>query len=638
VTGVSRVGPGDRTAPAAATRPVRPPAAEAPVALRLPVSRPLGESGASIRSVGTTDSFLRMFLMETSHLPAQLRRAGGMQQVVGRDISLRVMLLPGGVPVAVSGSASTRYRAADGRVAELREAAYVSVLRSFLAVSAPVAAADGLQTAPPIVRTTGSFLSAIQVLGDRAAAARSLPSPPAGQLLAVGTRALSPMAEGLDAVARALAGLEAAFARLADPEVFSGVRAESSSPLFLGASAAAGAEPGTHRIEVLSAARGHAVASARRPDGPLGLTGSFKLNGVTVDVAPGDALFDLGLRINRGEDTNGNGVFDAGEDTDGNWRLDGGTAAHGVRATFTAGRLELRARSAAAGEIQVEDPAGVLAAVGLVAPDGPGRLRFTNELSGPQEAAIRVDGIELRSAEGLFRGALPGLDLEVLGQPAGPVTVTVSADASAALGRLRPAVEEFNSTMRQVNRLLLASGGLLASDPAATRTRAGLVEAVLAPVAGSPEDLDQAAEAGLERAERWRTGLSEEQLAAAARSGPGPLGRARGVPTAFNALYQLGITAEADEALRLDEQRFAGLLLERPGDVAGLFTRAGRGIAARVLDRLGTALGEGGLLQMRRLALVRLGELGLGREFARVLEQGREAALVPAALAAAGAG
>jgi flagellar capping protein FliD len=613
----------------------------------LPVSKPLGESGTAIRSVNRSNSFLRMFMVEASHLPSQTRRAGGYHRIINQDLSLRVMILPGGSPMAVGGSAKTRHFTEDGSTATLQEFAYVSFLRHFITHSAALASGAGTQTAPPVMRNTDSLLSALQVIGDRRRAGGRLRAPLTGLFRSVSPGALEPMVDALNGIAGALGRLKPTFDALTGPEAFAVVEATSSSPLFLEARAKSGAAAGSFEVEVVSAARGHTVESAAVSPGAMGLAGVFSVNGSDVEVVASDSLYDLVAKVNRGEDTDGDGELDAGEDLDGDFALDGGKSEHGVVASFYDDVLTLRSLNAAAGEIQVEDRDGILAGLGMIEIGERGEVEFLNEVAAAREAVVRVDGREFRSGTGVFTEAIPGVELEVLGVPGELLEVEVRADSSAAVERVRSAVDEFNAAMREMNRLLDNAGGLLTADPAATRVRAELVKAVLAPVDEQPEDLDESAEAGLGRASRARVGISEEQLAGAARGGTAAnLRGLHGVATAFNALFELGIVAREDDTLELDEERFAEVLAERPAEVAALFARAGDspdarparaglsgGIAVRVAERLHTALGSEGLLALRRRAIESLAGLGLGADFARVLEQGQRAALLGTVLA-----
>jgi len=604
----------------------------------MPVSKPMGESGASVRSVDRQNSFVRMFLMEASHLPAQIRRAGGAHRIIGQDVTFKVMVLPGGSPVAIAGSARTDHRAPDGRRATQLELAYVSFLRHFITHSAALVSGAGTQTAPPVARNTDSLLSAIQVIGDRRTVARTSSDPLAALFRSVSPGALSPMVRALENIGTALGSLEVSFAGLRERETFSDATATSSSPLFLGVRASPGAEPGEHQVEILRVARGHEIASDQVASGAMGLSGSFRLNGTEVAVEAGDALFDLVAAINLGEDTDGDGQLDAGEDTDGDFRLDGGTRQHGVVASFYGDVLTLRSLNTEAGEIQVEDDDGILAAIGLIELDDNGEVEFRNEVSAAGEAAIRVDGTEFRSGTNVFAEAIAGVELEVFGEPGEVLSVEVSSDSSGTVGRVRAAVDEFNTAIRKMNALLDSAGGLLAADPAATRVRAELVKSVLTPVGGQPEDLDDSGDVGLERAARSRVGISEEQLGAATRraAADSPFSRVHGVPSVYNSLFELGITASDDDTLELDEERFAEVLAERPGEVAALFAREGEGeagglsggIAVRVLDRLDTALGPDGLLELRQKAIESVIGLDLGRNFAASVGQTQQARLL----------
>jgi flagellar capping protein FliD len=616
----------------------------------LPVSKPIGESGANVRSINRHNSFVRMFLMETSHLPAQARRAGGGHRVISQDVSFKVMVLPGGSPLAVGGSARTEHRLADGSRGTLEELAYVSFLRQVITGSAALASGAGTQTAPPVMRNTDSLLSAIQVIGDRRLIGRTHTNPLAGLFRSVSPAALEPMVRALDEVGVALGRLQLAFTDLARRETFTAVRAESSSPLFLDATAAFGARPGEYRVEILQRAQGHVIESDAVAPGAMGLSGAFKLNGIEIQVEAGDALFDLTAKINRGEDLDGDGELDAGEDTDGNFRLDGGSSQHAVAASFYGDVLTLRSLNPGAGDIQVEDDDGVLEALGIIKPPDGDAVKFGNEVSVAQMGIIRVDENEFRSDTDKFEDAIRGVTLEVRGVPGEQLTVTVESNPAGVLDAVRTAVSGFNSAIREMNALLDNAGGLLRTDPAATRVRAELVKAVLTPVAGQPADLDEAGDVGLHRAARSRVNLAEEQLAAAARGGTvSTFRQAHGVATVFNSLFELGITAGEDDTLKLDEERFERALAEQPEVVADLFSRTGapgspqedlslsKGIAVRVLSRLQTALGQNGLLTLRRHAIESIIRMRLGQRFASTLQSSRQAQLLGDILPPAGA-
>ncbi|MBI4389201.1 MAG: hypothetical protein HY580_03390, partial [Nitrospinae bacterium] len=142
----------------------------------------------------------------------------------------------------------------------------------------------------------------------------------------------------------------------------------------------------------------------------LGKTGSFVVNGVSVSVVSSDTIVTLKNKINRGEDTNGNGVLDGPEDLNGNGaadviavepskfgpgvyvaedadgdgqldsaedansneRLDGGTAEHKVAATIEDNRLKLTSRAGGSTKIDLQDPDDILLALGFFELNGKG--------------------------------------------------------------------------------------------------------------------------------------------------------------------------------------------------------------------------------------------------------------------------
>ncbi|HOX08163.1 MAG TPA: flagellar filament capping protein FliD [Planctomycetota bacterium] len=615
--------------PDQAPRPARASAPDAALAKNesLPVSKPAGESGASLASIRTGDSFLRMFMIESSHLPAQARRAGGGHRLLGQSVDLAVMVLPGGTPVAVGGVARTHALDENGARRTMQELAYVSTLRRLTTGAAGIAlgAAAGGSAMPLIERNGDSVLDVRMVLEDRRTLLSAVPTPPAGLVGSLTPGALSAMAGEMGRIAGALGNLSASFGALARGGALYAVQASSSSALHVAAEAGPGAVPGVHEVEVLRVARGHRVRSEEMPESALGLSGGFTLNGVEIEVDAADSLVSLAARINAGEDLDGDGQLDAGEDADGNLRLDGGTAGHGVQASYYQGRLTLTRVDSMAGNIEAQDPDGILQAVGLMELDDRGQLVFRNELAAPQDAAIAVDGREFRSWDNVFSDAIPGVTLTVAAAPAHPVTVAVERAVDGAIDAVGAALDDFNAAIRAMNATLGSAGGLLSRDSAVARVRQDLVRALIAPVPGQAADLDEATEAGVRRAGRSRAVFSQAQLAAVAadeRSGMASgdaLRSAEDPPSVWNALDELGITAADDDTFALDRERFATVLDDRPGEVAGLFARAGEGIAARVLDRVEAAMGPSGLLTIRRAVLADLAQSDLGEALAAVL-------------------
>src|SRR5690606_14110348 len=126
-----------------------------------------------------------------------------------------------------------------------------------------------------------------------------------------------------------------------------GVKAASGDETVFTASAGAGAQPGSYTIVVEQLAQAHSVRSQQHDDQPLGLSGTFQLDGtgagpwVDIQVAAGDTLADIRAKINA--------------------------AGAGVTATIVDGHLVLTRGEAGAGQIAFTDADGVLAGLGLVA-------------------------------------------------------------------------------------------------------------------------------------------------------------------------------------------------------------------------------------------------------------------------------
>lgn len=125
----------------------------------------------------------------------------------------------------------------------------------------------------------------------------------------------------------------------------------ASSRELLTVSAGSGAQPGSYALEVLQTARAEKLGGAivTNATAPLGITGSFAINGRTVTVAAADNLTTLRDKINT---------------------ANAGAGATGVTATILSAaggsRIVLTAQATGAAGIElVDDGTGALAALGL---------------------------------------------------------------------------------------------------------------------------------------------------------------------------------------------------------------------------------------------------------------------------------
>ncbi|CAI2717407.1 flagellar filament capping protein FliD [Nitrospina watsonii] len=395
--------------------------------------------------------------------------------------------------------------------------------------------------------------------------------------------------------------------------------------------------------------------------GALGLSGSFSINGVEVTVTVGDTLLDIANKINRGEDTNGNGtldgaedfngngsidiieiepteffeglfviedrnnngVLDPSEDANGNGRLDGGTAETGVTATLSAdNRLEL---TAAEGErITLDDTDGLLLQLGFFTLNSQGvsvqkekqlvtvngQVQDLNQSA--RNAAIEIDGRTFQSDTNTFDNVLNGVTLTLTGTSNESVQVRVQVDARAAATQIRSLVDRFNDTITAFNKIL---GGdrLFARDLDIQTLRNDLIQnsqGVLRRVnqrdartqsqAGSQQDNRSL---GIDSVNVGKTSFQEVGLTNAVRSlqdSPSTLFKHVGSKL-FRELSAIGIRSEFDDTLKINRPQLERALQQNPGKVFDILTREDGGILSSIEPVLEKALsGNLGVLDFKQ--------------------------------------
>ncbi len=250
---------------------------------------------------------------------------------------------------------------------------------------------------------------------------------------------------------------------------------------------------------------GQTLASDPFPSGSsLGLSGTFLINGVSITVASTDGLSNIRDRINRGEDSNGNGVLDGPEDLNGNGaidiiqlaaseagpglfvvedvngngvldpsedanannRLDGGTADNRVIAGLVQNRLILTSQTGGASEIALQDPDGVLLALGFFELNAKGlpiqkEAQFdfepripTNLNTTPQTAQLEVDGKKLESDTNEFTDALENATVALKKSADRTIDVEIVFNAETALADIESLAQDFNAVVTELNQSL----------------------------------------------------------------------------------------------------------------------------------------------------------------------------------------
>ena len=237
--------------------------------------------------------------------------------------------------------------------------------------------------------------------------------------------------------------------RLADLKLaasFTGVKVTSSDPRVLTASAHQGTPFGIYRIEVLQLARAHQVASLNPVADTSTLEGSFSLSvaGITatISVQKGSSLQDIARAVNE-------------------------QAGDRIRAAVIDQRLVLTSKiSGQPGVIELGDPQGILRALGLIRPDGT-----PNTVQEPQNAKLKIEGLELERSSNNINDAIPGVSLN-LAAP-GVAEVRVDRDSQRALEVVKSLLDQYNSVMDFIQDKA-QKGGPLQGDPLLARIKTGL--------------------------------------------------------------------------------------------------------------------------------------------------------------------
>ncbi len=363
----------------------------------------------------------------------------------------------------------------------------------------------------------------------------------------------------------ALSALRTALFALKLESTYQAKKAVSSAEALVSARASAPAAEGVYAVSVAQLAQAQVIASDPQAgsDVPLGLSGTFTLNGVVISVASTDTLQDIAAKINAAS-----GV--------------------GVLASVVDNRLILRSRTTGtAGAISIEaDPDGVLSALGVV---NPGTTTPKNVLQAAQDAVLTVDGLTVTRSSNTVSDVIPGVTLELKGvTSSSPVSITVSRDTAPAREKIKAWVDRYNAVLDVIERL---GSGVLKGDPLLARLRVSLRSHLARGVSGlSPyQTLYQI---GISTGGTWQGGTLEEAKAGKLRLDEAKLNSAlESDPEAVRELFfaadpaltGIGEAMEADLGLWLDA---GGVLSSRDDTLSAQQKRLDDQIAAwqRILD------------------------------------------------------
>ena len=449
---------------------------------------------------------------------------------------------------------------------------------------------------------------------------------------------------------------------------FNLLTAKSSDSGALRVSADSTAKEASFEVTIDSVASRSVLASDAQGTGALGLTGSFRINGVEITVIATDTLADIQDKINRGEDVNGNGVLDEAEDVNGNGiietiqvsgsqygsgifiiedqngngvldpaedvngneHLDGGTQDHQVTATIQDSRLLLTSQTGDNSAITLSDPDSLLFNLGFFELDANGEL-IQNEVqinaSGinlvvdGNDAEITIDDETFTSTTNTFSDIFEGLSLEARGGVGDTVRVTVETDASAAVNQIQSLFLRLNDAITALNDSL-AFAQTFAGDFELQSVREELTENSQTGIRTN-ENRDASREAvdpsnnlppslGLNSVNIGKfstTELGITRTAQAIRDGLGAVFANHGSEL-FKKLSSVGIKTESDDTISVNIPALTLALESQPDDVLKLFNDAETGILPRLETQLESLLSEDvGRLDLKSARLEALSEL-----------------------------
>jgi flagellar capping protein FliD len=590
----------------------------------LTYSNPIGESGIKIRGANKNNSALRVFVFETQHKAAQRRTAENHGlEVKKQDIQLKYAPDGEGGVVVTGGQTSTEIEDAAGKSTSLNELALLSDIGKGQYASAAAFFGDSRRALPQMF-LFDSFASRLRVENRDA----SFDLNKSNKFLSAltGSERADKTGSGLeiDRVEGKLNSIAFSLRKLNALSPFTNRKVRVSDSLLQINGFTNEAGTGRNRVEVKQIAKSQRLAfdvvKSDKADlnvggNPLGPEGSFKINGVSLQVKTNDSLVDLKNLINYGEDVNrnnrldysedrnfnrildanedlnqnglldttedinGDGILDAGEDLNLNSRLDVsedrnldfklnlGTASHGVRAEIYDDVLILEAVDADR-RVFVQDDNDVLKSLGLQEKDYSGETIFKNEIFAGQEALVTVNGQDLTSADNRFKEAIEGVDFSVQAHLQQNLKLTVELSVKHLLNGIGDVVDAFGLLQEEVNNLLSPKGIFRDNEHLQDVKSEGINSFRFEK--SPPPDVPAALEAyGLTRV-RERSSLDELTIRQAdqrlKQGNESPFDHSFGLPTVRNMSGHFGLTGDQDAVIELDGKHLGQILETKPAN------------------------------------------------------------------------
>ena len=404
--------------------------------------------------------------------------------------------------------------------------------------------------------------------------------------------------------------------------------AKSSNERLVKAVARSGSVEGDYDVIVTELAKSHELGSAdtTQVGQALGFTGSFRINGWSVDVVAADSLVSLRDKINQGEDTNsnnildraedinengtidvfstpavytpegylpsfyynedlnGNSVLDASEDLNDSGTADGGSSQIKVRAVISGNQLVFVTSDPAEIELRFRDPDAVLESIGfLFRHNGNGEVttEILNKQSvEAQNAEINVDSERVVSGRNRIENAIPGVTLTL--KAIGSATVSLEDDPKASVEHVARFTISFNDALRMINNAI-ESGGALSKNLRLQSIHSDVVKSFYTPPDEPEGPFKSLNEVGVRSDAREPTAIKQiahkqiPRLQQDRNSLPG-----NGKYSFFAQSKRIGINSSQNFTIDLDKQKFVESLQRDSTSVSELLDFA----AGRLQTRL----------------------------------------------------
>ncbi len=291
-----------------------------------------------------------------------------------------------------------------------------------------------------------------------------------------------------------------------DDTVFDDIEAISSDIDALTATATSSAAIGTYTISITNLAMAHTVCSDKQTSSSdaLGLSGTFQLNGVSIEVQATDSLTDIMEAINSAE-------YEDGKD---------------VTATIVDNHLVIGSASTGTShQLAASDTVGtVLADLGIL--DGGS---FKTILQEAEDAVFTVNGIQItRESNTGLDDVISGVTLNLLGETGDAVTLEVTTNYTSVEDKVNELVNALNDALEYLLEHTKITAdqendvytrGALSGQTIFSRLRLDLIIAVRTWVTGGSEgDPEFLSDIGIAIGDDLKLSVDEEMLNSALKS------------------------------------------------------------------------------------------------------------------------